>query len=364
MIKRILCILYSLDRGGAETFMMKLYRSFDRNQYQIDFVVNTDGVYDKEVLSLGGKIYKIPLRTEHPFKSFSCLKKIVYNNKYIHVIKLGDSPLSVIDLIAAKQGGAKVLAMRSCNALVNLSKKQQLIDCFFQPVLNKVANVKVAPSDLAACYTFGEEMYKSGNVQILNNAVDLAIYHYDVSARERIRSEFNISDKLVVGHVGRFAHQKNHQFLIEIYERIYNKNSNSVLLLVGDGVLLEETKKYAEKMKIIDNVIFAGVRDDIPAILSAMDVFVFPSFHEGMPNTVIEAQATGLPCVISDSITKTANITGLVQYLSLDMSSDEWAKKVLEIENVDRKDVKDDFVNSGYEIQSTRDVFLRLMFKS
>ena len=362
MAKRLLCIISSLNTGGAETFLMKLYRGLDKSKYQMDFVVSADGFYDKEVEALGGKIYKIPLRTKHPIKTYRLIKKIVKDNKYNSVLKLGNSPLSVIDLIAAKKGGAKIRAMRSCNALTNLSFKQKLVDFIFRPKLNRCANVKIAPSDLAAIYTFGEKQYSKGKVHLLNNGVDLDVYRYDQEERQRIRTEFSLGDNLIVGHIGRFSKQKNHKFLLPIFAEIKKKNNNAKLMLVGKGELESEIRNQAAELGILDDIIFTGVRSDVPALLSAMDVFVFPSFHEGMPNTVIEAQATGLPCVIADTITKSANITGLVEYLPLTLSSEEWAEHALSSVSSIRVGVKEAFIKQHYDINSVIIDFVSLMF--
>jgi len=362
MVKRLLCIIGSLNTGGAETFLMKLYRGLDKSQYQMDFVVNAEGFYDKEVKELGGKIYQIPLRTKHPWKSFWALKKIVKSNKYDSVIKLGNTPLSVTDLIAAKLGGAKIRAMRSCNALTNLSFKQKMLDSFLRPILNSVANVKIAPSDLAAIYTFGKKQFEKGNVHILNNGVDLDVYRYDEEARKKIRSEFSLEDNILIGHIGRFSKQKNHKFLLPVFSEIKKKRANAKLMLVGTGELETEIRNQAEDLGILDDIIFTGVRSDIPALLSSMDVFVLPSLYEGMPNTLIEAQATGLPCVVSRTITKTANITGLVDYESLDDSVRIWCERILKSVQYPRKDTEIDFLNAKYDILSIREKFVALMF--
>ena len=347
MVKRLLCIVSSMDTGGAETFLMKIYRGLDKTKYQMDFVVSADGFYDNEILSLGGRIHKIPLRTKEPLTVYKQIKNIVKQNKYEVVLKLGNSPLCVLDLIAAKMGGAKICAMRSCNALTNLSFKQKLLDLVFRPILNLVASVKLAPSDLAAIYTFGEKKFQNDEVNILHNGVDLGVFHYDADARTKIREEFSLDDSLVVGHVGRFSKQKNHKFLLPVFADIKKKNNNAKLLLVGTGELESQIRTQAKELGISDDLVFAGVRSDVPALLSAMDVFVLTSLYEGMPNTIIEAQATGLPCIISDTITRQANITGLVSYLPLNQDVEVWADKALLASAQLRKDTTDDFLEGG-----------------
>ena len=362
-MKRLLCILSSLDAGGAETFLMKISRTLPPDEYQMDFIVSRDnGCYTQEVLDRGGKIHLIPMRTKKPVASFNGIRKIVKENRYQYVLKLGNTPLCATDLIAAKWGGAKVLAMRSCNALTNLSRKQKILDTVFRPILNCVANVKIAPSILAAEYTFGKKQVDAGKVELLHNGVDTNVYCYDEAAREKIRNEFSLDGKLVVGHVGRFSRQKNHAFLLEVFREIKKQQENAVLLLVGTGELEDKIRQQAKQLELEDAVVYAGVRSDVPRMLSAMDVFVVPSFYEGMPNTVIEAQATGLPCVIADTITKEANITGLVQYLPLTDSAQAWAEQALSLCGQVRKDTKQDFIANGYDIQSVSQNFVQWIF--
>ena len=166
----------------------------------------------------------------------------------------------------------------------------------------------------------------------------------------------------MVGHIGRFMTQKNHAFLLDIFNQIYTQNNNAVLLLVGTGELQAQIKEKIKALGLEKNVIFTGVRSDVPQLLSAMDVFVFPSFYEGMPNTVIEAQATGLPCVIADTITSEADITGLVKYLSLSDSADKWAETAFELAKSERKDTKEEFIKNKYDIESVAQEFVRLVF--
>lgn len=346
---RILCILSSLDAGGAETFLMKIYRSLPPEKYQLDFVVSEpNGCYTEEVLARGGKIYQIPMRTRDFLGAFRGILSVVKNNRYDTVLKLGEHSLAVTDLIAAKLGGSQNLVLRSCNAPTGLSFKAHCIHSFFRPLLNAVATVKLAPSQLAADFMFG----KNSDVKLINNGVDLDVFCFDREDRVRIREEFGLSDKFVVGHVGRFAQQKNHRYLLKVFQQIHKQHENAVLLLVGTGSLEEQIRGWINELNLQDQVILAGQRFDIPALLSAMDVFVFPSFHEGMPNTVIEAQATGLPCVIADTITREADITGLVRYLPLTESPETWANAALSSFAGERRDTKQDFTEHGYDIKA------------
>ena len=362
-MKRLLCIVSSLDTGGAETFMMKIFRSLPE-EYKLDFIVSTNsGFYEKEVYSLGGKIYRVPLRTKNPIKTFKAIKKVVKNNHYKYVLKLCDTPIGIFDLLAAKLGGAKKLCVRSCNAASNESKLKHIVNSLLRPIFNKITDVKIAPSKLAAEYTFGKNMVNKNKVYFLHNAVDLDVYKYKEEGRNKIRQEFGIeSQQLVLGHIGRFNYQKNHMFLLEVFACVKQERKDAVLLLVGDGEKKSEIIKKVNELRLKDSVIFAGIRWDIPELLSAMDVFVFPSFYEGMPNTVIEAQAIGLPCIISDTITKEANITNLVKYISLDEICEKWSQEILSCKKIKNNDTKEKFLNCNYDIESSVKKFEKIIF--
>lgn len=360
-MKRLLCIISSLSAGGAETFLMKISRSLPADEYQMDFIVSDEnGCYTQEVLDRGGRIFAIPQRTKDFVGAFSGIRKVVRDNGYTTVLKLGENSLAAADLIAARLGGARVLALRSCNAPTQLSWKQRCIHRGLMPLLNRMATVKLAPSDLAAEYMFGNRAVRK-EVCLLHNGVDLNVFHYDETGRQQIRREFHLEDRLVVGHIGRFHKQKNHEFLLEVFREIRKMRQDAVLLLVGIGELEDSIRQQVKEKGLEDAVIFAGQRFDIPQILSAMDVFVFPSFHEGMPNTVIEAQSTGLPCVIADTITKEADITGLVTYLTLSESPEYWASVALSAADAPRRDTSSDFVAHGYDIQSVSSKLLGLL---
>ncbi len=364
-MKRLLCIVGSLDQGGAETFLMKMYRRLDRTQYQMDFCVmnSQKGEYEDEIIALGGRIYHIVEKSSGPMKCLRSIKSIVKENGYKSVIRVNEHSLSVLDLIAAKSGGAEILAMRSSNANSGSSKKRLLHRLFkFLPVM--VPNVKIAPSDKAAEYTFGKKAVRNNEIVFLRNGIPYNEYDFSMEKREKYKNEFKLDNCFVIGHIGRFSAQKNHIFLIGVFKELMKMNVNARLLLIGDGELRDEIKKKTEEYGIRDKVIFAGKRSDVPAILSVMDMLLFPSLYEGMPNVVIEAQAAGLPCVISDTITREADITGLVRYLPLENGAEAWAECCAETlkEKKERQDTECYFKENKYDIESVTDEFIRMVF--
>lgn len=364
-MKRLLCIVGGMNAGGAETFLMKVYRTLDTTKYQMDFAVaiKDKGYYDDEILERGGRIYHITPKSEGMVDNFISIKKLVSEEHYDCVLRTSQHSLSALELYASKLGGASERAFRSSNSnTVTGSKKEFLLHkiCLFMPRM--FANTRLAPSSEAADYMFGKRSVQRGLATLVHNGIDLNAYCYDQKARISCRRGFELENNLVIGHIGRFNQQKNHRFLLEIFKRIKDARHDSVLLLVGTGELETQIREQASELGIKDSVIFTGVRSDVPKLLSAMDVFVFPSFYEGMPNTVIEAQATGLPCVIADTITREADITGLVQYLPLSDSADKWAEAAIAAAQTERTDTKEAFLKNGYDIESVAKQFCELVF--
>lgn len=355
----------SMDTGGAETFLMKIYRSMDKLQYQMDFIAVTDkeGYYDKEIRLLGGEVYNVPLHTKNPLKTFIAIKHIVEAGKYEYVLKILASPVGCFDLLAAKAGGARILCARSTNSTDKESLKSKIVNASLRPLLNHLSTVKLAPSDLAARYTFGDKVYERNEVKMLHNALDLNIYRYSDNERQRIRGSLGLGDAFVVGHIGRFVQQKNHKFLLKVFKELKSQMRDAKLVLVGTGKLQDEVRNYCFDLGIQDDVIFTGTRNDIPSLLSTFDVFCLPSLYEGMPNTCIEAQASGLPCLIADTITRQADITGNVVYLPIEQGVSLWVDEIMKPREIDRIDVNKKLSGSDYDIKKEIDNFINIVFQ-
>jgi len=354
-----------MNAGGAETFLMKLYRSIDKENYQFDFCVFSPkkGYYDDEISSLGGIIYVCEAKTKNPIRSYLYLKKIVSINEYQYVLRISQNSLSSLDLLAAKMGGAKVLAFRSSNTGTCGSKKDDIFHALCKPLAMCIPNVKIAPSKYAAAFMFGNSEVKKGKVLFLNNGIDIAHFSFNPVIRRRIHEQYHINDKFVVGHVGRFFAQKNHRFLVSIFASLHEKNPNTVLLLVGDGEKRAEIEAYVRELNIHESVIFLGIIGNVHEVMMAMDLLILPSLFEGMPNVIVEAQASGLPCLIADTITPEAAITGLVDYMSLSDAPEKWAEKAISFQNSTRLDVSNELEKKGYAINAVVRSFKRNVFK-
>ncbi len=363
-MKRLLCIVSTMNTGGAETFLMKVYRQLDKTRYQMDFCIcNLEkNFYEDEIIKMGGKIYHLPMKTKNPLKYTWQLFNLVHSNKYNYILRLGSTIFETIDLYIAMLAGAKIRVLRSCNANAVFSSILIKLHKIFRKLIMKVANVKIAPSDLAAKFTFGN----TNDVHILNNGLDTKLFKFSFEKRNEIRHNFNSKNNFIVGHVGRFNFQKNHKFLLEIFAEIKKQKENAVLWLIGKGELENEIKKQAEKLKVLKSINFLGVRSDIPNLLSAMDVFVFPSLFEGMPNTVIEAQTNGLPCLITDTITTQAKQTEIVKFMSLKQTPLEWANKAVEFASIQKiENRQQEFIKikqSGYDIKEVAEDFSCIVF--
>lgn len=364
-VKRALCIVGGMNTGGAETFLMKIYRTLDKSRYQMDFFVFTfeEGFYDKEIITMGGRIYHSIPKSKNPFKSFLNIIKVVKHEKYEIVFRTSQHSLSALDLLAAKIGGAKVLVFRSSNSNTCSGIISQVLHVIFRVLLKNVPTIKIAPSIKAAEFMFGKRCVNNGEVKIIKNAIPIDNYIFSIEKRNRIRKELKIEDKFVIGHVGRFTHQKNHNFLIDIFLEITKRLNNAVLILVGTGEYENRIKEKIQMLNLTNKVIFTGVRKDVPDLMMAMDVFVFPSFYEGMPNVVIEAQATGLPCFISNTITKEVQLTYLVKFMSINLMPSQWADAIVEyIGNESRANMKSDIIEKGYDINNVTRIFEDLIF--
>ncbi len=366
-MKRLLCILSGMNAGGAETFLMKIYRQLDKTLYQMDFCINVKEpcFYEDEINAMHGKVYRIPSKSENLKEFISQLHKIISENNYEYVLRITSNAAGFLDLKIAKKAGAKVCAARSSNSSDGKGIKVRIAHMLGKFLYGKYVDVRIAPSDKAAVYTFGEKALKTGEVHILKNGLNIDAFQFSQSERELLLKTLHLENKFVVGHIGRFNTQKNHEFLLDIFAQIKKKKENAVLVLIGKGELQGAIKEKADKLDLSESVFFLGVRSDVPQLLSVMDVFVFPSFYEGMPNTVIEAQASGLPCLISDTITAEAGVTDLVRFESLKSSAVQWADKAIEItqNRNDRSAYTAEMKSAGYDIEDCVKRFTEIIFK-
>lgn len=329
---KILHLVLIMNRAGQETFIMNMYRGIDRSRYNFGFLCTLDkeGDYDSEIRSLGGEIYFLPQnkmtgKLRH-IDNYRIMKKEFakyvgeYDVLHIHNYHAFDMYLAAR---AAKCAGFRKVVIHSHNTCTDTHYRLHTI---FRPLLKTLSVKRLACSRAA-----GEWMYGKSRFEVINNGIDVKKFVYNPVAREEIRNELGISDKFVIGHIGRFEPQKNHQFLIKLFNEYHKKDNNSVLLLVGEGSLQEECKKLVEKLGIADSVIFYGVTSDTVKMYLAMDMFLFPSLYEGLGIVVIEAITSGLPCLITDTLPADLNINEKVVRCSLEANTGMWVDKISRI---------------------------------
>lgn len=351
--------------GGVESVVMNYYRNIDRSEIQFDFICDEDSTnipYD-EIESLGGKVILIP-PYQKVIKYHKELKRVLKEGNY-KIVHSHINTLSVFSLFAAKCAGVPVRIAHSHSTTNKKEKNKNLMKQLLRPFSKVFATDYMCCSELAGRWLFGDKEYDKGNVYLLNNAIDLDKFKYDEVVRREKRKELNIDDDtLVIGNVGRFVEQKNHRFLIDIFNEVHKQNEKSILLLVGQGPLMEEIKEKVKSLGIEDSVKFLGQRNDVSELYQAFDVFCLPSLYEGLPVVGVEAQATGLLCLFSDDMTKEIKVLESTSFLSLEQSAKEWAEILLKsIENFERKDTTIEFFNNGFDIKMEVKKLIKIYLK-
>ncbi|WP_419958031.1 glycosyltransferase family 1 protein [Psychrobacillus psychrotolerans] len=352
---RVLHVLGRLDRGGAETMVMNLYRKIDRTQIQFDFIIHTKEKcdYNDEIMALGGRIYSVPQYTgKNHFYYIKEWNKFLKEHPEYKIIHGHVRSTATIYLhVAKKMGLITISHSHSTSSGFGISA---IVKRILQYPIRYFANYLFACSKSAGIWLFGKRACKKDNFIVLNNAIDAQKFVINKETRIKLREKYSIEENLVIGHVGRFTAAKNHDFLIEIFKEVYIKNNNAVLLLVGDGELREEIEEKIIKLGLSHNVIFTGVTSDIPQILQAIDIFVFPSFYEGLGIAVIEAQAAGLPCIVSNTVPEEVYLTENINVVSLDDSTNTWANEIIKYSaGYVRKNTLNQIKSNGYDIETT-----------
>ena len=345
---RILHIVTHMNRGGLETMIMNYYRHIDRKRIQFDFLVHRDqeADYDSEIRSLGGIIYRIPPLNPFSRNYLTALDSFFATHSEYKIVHCHLDCMAGIPLKYAKKHNVPVRIAHAHTCSQDKDAK------YFLKLLYK-RNIHHYATDLFACGAqAGQWMFRTHDFTILNNAIDAASYVFQTNVRQSMRNGLGIVENiLVIGHVGRFSPPKNHRFLLQVFACIARTTPSAKLLLVGDGSLRGSIEQQANALGIRDQIIFTGVRSDIPQLLQAMDVFLFPSLYEGLSIAIIEAQAAGLPCLISDSIPEECKKTELVHLLPLSQSADIWAQELLRIRSLPRKNTLAEIQSAGFDIQ-------------
>lgn len=349
---RILNMFTIMNRGGAETMVMNYYRKIDRNKVQFDFLVHRDekGAYEDEIKALGGRIYRmIPIYPQN-FKKYKKLLESFFDEHREY--KIIHSHMSELGYFAFREAKIQGIPIRICHA----HNSPHGFD--LKMIMRTYLKRKMIPF-VTHMFTCGEESaewlygkkYRNQFIQ-LNNAIDTKNFIFNKNIESNVRKELNIENKFVVGHVGRFCEQKNHKRLISLFYEIQKLKSDSILVLIGKGDLEIGIKKQIENLGITNKVIFLGLKSDVYRYMQAFDIFLFPSLFEGLPVTMVEAQAAGLQCFISDRIPLQCVITNNVELFSLDEKDQIIVSRIIELhKGYKRKDMSKEIIKSGFDIE-------------
>ena len=367
---RVLHVLGGVGLGGAESRIMDLYRQMDRSEIQFDFLVHSSAMnrmhsdrkgndksrkpefYDEEIIKSGGRIYVLPKFKVYNYLSYrKAAKKFFREHHEFRVVQGHMTSTAGIYLPIARKCGVPVTVAHSRNAGVEKGAKG-LATKFFRRNLVKKADCCFACSYLAGEDVFGRKAMEQGMVKIIHNAIDAGKFTYDAAKRSQMRERLGLTDNLVIGHVGRFNYQKNHPYLIEIFAQLCKIRQDAVLILLGEGPDQSAVQEKCHVLGIEDKVRFLGNQRQPEKFYQAMDLFVLPSFFEGLPGVLVEAQAAGLKCLVSDTVTREADITDLVTYLSIEQPAKVWADEIQRQARYDRTDTCQIIKNAGFDVKA------------
>lgn len=350
---RILQSVSNMDRAGIETMLMNYYRHIDRTKVQFDFIVNKPkpGSYDDEIRNMGGRIFLSPGLSPLRYPQYlQFVKEIVKQDDRIKIVHAHNEAMGFYALSGAKKAGVKVRIAHAHNTQIIRDYKWPL-KMVCKQFLPLVATDLWGCGRDAGIYYFGKKRWEERGITI-RNAIDTARFAYDMSVRSQMRKKYGLDGKTVLGHVGRFNVQKNHDRLLDIFVSYLKRDANAVLLLIGEGELEGAIREKVQKLGLTDKVIFAGLQKNVNEWYQMMDVFVLPSLFEGLPVVGVEAQAAGLPCVFSDRVTDEVALSQHVVRIPLEKTDEEWAEAMERLlQNMSDRQYGETLVKqAGYDI--------------
>lgn len=345
---RVAQMMTDMNYGGVEMVVMNYYRHIDRTKVQFDFFALEGSAVPQreEIERLGGRVYIVPKYT-HLSAYEKEIIRLFRQNQY-KIVHSHMNTLSVFSLWGAQKAGIPNRIAHNHSTAGKGETKKNIIKYALRPF------AKIYPTKLCACSQYaGEWLYgKNAEFQVFNNAIDLSRYSYDPQKAAAARKELGLEDKLVVGHIGRFCYQKNHDFLIDIFNEIHKQRQEAVLLLIGEGELEQDIRNKVKKLGLTDSVRFMGKQKDTSEFYQAMDCFVLPSRYEGLGVVAIEAQACSVPVICLTAVPKDAKITSSVKFIGLDESSSNWADCVLDVIKTQvKRNEREEVRKAGYDIE-------------
>lgn len=348
---RVLQVTGTLGLGGAETMVMNLYRAIDTSKVEFDFLVNGSEkfYYEKEISSDRSHVYHICKRSDSFWKHHKDLYHIIKDNQYKTVhFHTQNAFTTSLQILAARLAGADNIIVHCHNTMDWRNKKLIFLSKAFKPILCALADYKLSCGEAAAKWLYGN----SKKVEIIPLPVDCKKYRYQEETHRKLKEQMGLSDSVIYTHVGRFTEVKNQTFVLHIFREILSWNPNSVLFLIGDGGMRESVEKQVEEMGIRDKVVFWGNISDVDQKLKMSDAFLLPSLYEGFPTVVLEAQAAGLPCYVSDTVTPKIALTDLVTFLDISHGPASWveALKMQQPLSIAEKEAVNDRIAEEYDI--------------
>lgn len=355
-------VVAPLRVGGVTSMMINIQERINREQLNFDYLVFHDTIEprENEVYAMGSKKLvasadDVKWQPKRFFTRLLRIKKVCKDNNVKVLHYNADTPMAVLNILAARAGGVKYVTIHSHNAgFEDRSNWLTRLLCLgLKPLIPIVCNSFWGCSEKAAEFLLPSKMINEKKYRVLTNGIELSRFGFQKEIRDNTRKILDVKDSFVIGHAGRFSTQKNHRFLLEIFKRIYYIDDKAVLILFGVGELFDEIKSEAQKLEISDRVIFYGASSEMEKMYMAMDVFVMPSLHEGLPVTGIEAQASGLPCIFADTITKEVDITSMSKFLPINDDIDIWVTTIMECKGKARFESLELLKHKGYDIADT-----------
>lgn len=335
-------------KGGKEAYIINIFRAFNKNRYAFTFVAYDEKIaYQEELEVSGAEIINIPSRKNGVLKYRRALREEFQRKKY-DVVWANKTTLSSCEIFdIAKKSGVPLRIVHSHSSANMGGKFTFVMHCINKLFIRRWANEFFACSDTSAKWFFGNRP-----CQQIKNGIDVGKFRFNPRVREQIRSELGIHNEIIVGHIGRFGIEKNHKKLIRIFDEIHKQNKNTMLVLCGDGEERQNIETQINTLNLQDSVLLLGVVNNVNEILQAIDVIVMPSLFEGMPFALLEAQASGLRCFVSDTVSQESNILERNVFLSLNECDSEWANQVLSgvTPLSERCQFADIIVQKGYDI--------------
>lgn len=351
---RVLHVMSTLEGGsGVGMMLYNYYNHMNCSELQFDFIIHADkiGALGEKFIKTGSKIYHVTPRRVSLRRNISQMNKIIKEGSY-DVVHCHMSKKNAFATILAKKHGVNTIASHShASNMPENSYMEKMLDRILVATDKKCSNKWLACTGAAAKWAFGAKAVEEGRVHIIKNAIELERFAYNEQLRTQIRKELASEDKLVIGNVGRLVHSKNHAFLLDIFREVLSLHRGAELWIIGEGKLRAEIEDKIKSLGLSASVKLLGERDDVSKLMQGTDVFVFPSKHEGLGIVLIEAQATGLPCVASDCIPKDVRITDNVHMISLERGAREWADAVIKCIGAKREADMKLFKNAGYDIR-------------